>query len=90
VCPKWPERRIRDRDWGRRTTLTEASLLLTVFFLGTNPVAVKPAVADVPPLPFVAMRVVSAGPAVLGLALLLWPGIGRDGGIPYPCQASGL
>jgi drug/metabolite transporter (DMT)-like permease len=75
---------------GRRTTLTEASLLLAVFFLGTNPVAVKPAVADVPPLPFVAMRVVLVGLVVLGLALLLGLGIGRDGGISSPCQESGL
>ena len=51
--------------------LTEASLLLAVFFLGTNPVAVKLAVADVPPLPFVAMRFVLAGLVVLGLVLLL-------------------
>jgi drug/metabolite transporter (DMT)-like permease len=54
--------------------LTEASLLLAVFFLGTNPVAVKLAVADVPPLPFVAMRFVLAGLVVLGLVLLLRPG----------------
>jgi len=55
--------------------LTEASLLLAVFFLGTNPVAVKLAVLEVPPLPFVAIRFVLAGLVVLGLALLL----GRDG-----------
>jgi drug/metabolite transporter (DMT)-like permease len=59
---------------GRRATLTEASLLLAVFFLGTNPVAVKLAVADVPPLPFVAMRFVLAGLVVFGLVLLLGPG----------------
>lgn len=53
--------------------LTEASLLLAVFFLGTNPVAVKLAVADVAPLPFVAMRFVLAGLVVLGLVLLLRP-----------------
>jgi len=55
--------------------LTEASLLLAVFFLSTNPVAVKLAVLEVPPLPFVAIRFVLAGLVVLGLALLL----GRDG-----------
>jgi drug/metabolite transporter (DMT)-like permease len=59
---------------GRRATLTETSLLLAVFFLGTNPVAVKLAVADVPPLPFVAMRFVLAGLVVFGLVLLLGPG----------------
>ena len=59
---------------GKRAMLTEASLLLAVFFLGTNPMAVKLAVADVPPLPFVAMRFVLAGLVVLGLVLLLRPG----------------
>src|SRR5215211_5507824 len=55
--------------------LTEASLLLAVLFLGTNPVAVKLAVLEVPPLPFVAIRFTLAGLVVLGLVLLL----GRDG-----------
>jgi drug/metabolite transporter (DMT)-like permease len=45
---------------GRAAVLTEVSLLLAVFFLGTNPVAVKFAVTDVPPLPFVAIRFVLA------------------------------
>jgi drug/metabolite transporter (DMT)-like permease len=61
----------------RTATLTEASLLLAVLFLGTNPVAVKVAVADVPPLPFVAMRFTLAGLVVLGLVLLLR--LGRPG-----------
>jgi drug/metabolite transporter (DMT)-like permease len=47
---------------GRPEWLTEASLLLAVLFLGTNPVAVKVAVSEVPPLPFVAMRFTLAGP----------------------------
>ena len=64
-------------DKSRTATLTEASLLLAVLFLGTNPVAVKVAVADVPPLPFVAMRFTLAGLVVLGLVLLL--GLGRPG-----------
>jgi drug/metabolite transporter (DMT)-like permease len=59
----------------RAATLTEASLLLAVLFLGTNPVAVKVAVLDVPPLPFVAIRFTLAGLVVLGLVLLL----GLDG-----------
>ena len=60
---------------GRAAMLTEASLLLAVLFLGTNPVAVKLAVLEVPPLPFVAIRFTLAGLVVLGLVLLL----GRDG-----------
>lgn len=58
---------------GRAAGLTEASLLLAVFFLGTNPVAVKVAVAEIPPLPFVTIRFVLAGLAVLAFALLLDP-----------------
>jgi drug/metabolite transporter (DMT)-like permease len=74
VRPKWPGVESETVTGGRRATLTEASLLLAVFFLGTNPVAVKLAVADVPPLPFVAMRFVLAGLVVFGLVLLLGPG----------------
>jgi drug/metabolite transporter (DMT)-like permease len=60
---------------GRAAVLTEASLLLAVFFLGTNPVAVKFAVTDVPPLPFVAIRFVLAGLLLLPVVLL----VGRGG-----------
>jgi drug/metabolite transporter (DMT)-like permease len=60
---------------GRAAVLTEASLLLAVFFLGTNPVAVKFAVTDVPPLPFVAIRFVLAGLVLLPVVLL----VGRGG-----------
>jgi drug/metabolite transporter (DMT)-like permease len=74
VRPKWPGVESETVTGGKRATLTEASLLLAVFFLGTNPVAVKLAVADVPPLPFVAMRFVLAGLVVFGLVLLLGPG----------------
>ena len=56
---------------GRAAVLTEASLLMAVFFLGTNPVAVKLAVLDVPPLPFVAIRFLLAGLLLLPVALLL-------------------
>jgi drug/metabolite transporter (DMT)-like permease len=64
---------------GRAGVLTEASLLLAVFFLGTNPVAVKFAVLDVPPLPFVAIRFLMAGILLLPVALLLGQGrsVGR-------------
>src|SRR5215218_7751055 len=60
-------------------TLTELSLLLAVLFLGTNPVAVKVAVAEFPPLPFVAMRFTLAGFLLLALVALLEPRDGRPG-----------
>jgi len=63
----------------RTATLTEASLLLAVLFLGTNPVAVKIAVAELPPLPFVAMRFTLAGLLLLALVALLGRGDGRPG-----------
>ncbi len=53
--------------------LTEASLLLAVFFLGTNFVAVKYAVGGFPPLPFVALRFTLAGLLLLGLLRILSP-----------------
>jgi drug/metabolite transporter (DMT)-like permease len=65
-------------DKGRAAILTEASLLMAVVFLGTNPVAVKLAVLDVPPLPFVAIRFLLAGLVLLSVALLL--GQGREVG----------
>ena len=61
----------------RAATLTEASLLLAVVFLGTNPVAVKVAVAEFPPLPFVAVRFILAGLLLLALVALLEPREGR-------------
>jgi drug/metabolite transporter (DMT)-like permease len=63
---------------GRAAVLREASLLVAVFFLGTNPVAIKLAVLDVPPLPFVAIRFLLAGLVLLPVALLL--GRGREVG----------
>src|SRR5215218_2249307 len=51
----------------RAATLVEASLLLAVLFLGTNPVAVKVAVAEFPPVPFVTMRFTLAGLLLLAL-----------------------
>src|SRR3712207_918475 len=50
---------------------------MAVFFLGTNPVAVKLAVLDVPPLPFVAIRFLLAGLLLLPIALLLGQGQGN-------------
>src|SRR5215204_6380743 len=63
----------------RAATLTEAPLLLAALFLGTNPVVVKVAVAEFPPLPFVAMRFTLAGLLLLALAALLEPRDGRPG-----------
>jgi drug/metabolite transporter (DMT)-like permease len=62
-----------------RATLVEASLLLAVLFLGTNPVAVKVAVAEFPPMPFVAMRFTLAGLLLFVLVALLEPREGRPG-----------
>jgi drug/metabolite transporter (DMT)-like permease len=61
----------------RASTLVEASLLLAVLFLGTNPVAVKVAVAEFPPIPFVAMRFTLAGLLLLALVALLEPADAR-------------
>ena len=55
-----------DREERRRPALVEASLLLTVFFFGTNFVAVKIVVENVPPILFAATRF-----TVAGLLLLL-------------------
>src|ERR687894_336278 len=63
----------------RASTLVEASLLLAVLFLGTNPVAVKVAVAEFPPIPFVAMRFTLAGLLLFVLVALLEPREGRPG-----------
>ncbi|MDQ3941733.1 MAG: DMT family transporter, partial [Actinomycetota bacterium] len=63
----------------RAAALVEASLLLAVLFLGTNPVAVKVAVAEFPPIPFVAMRFTLAGVLLFVLVALLEPREGRPG-----------
>ena len=57
----------------RVALVTEASLLMAVFFLGTNFVAVKYAVGGIPPLPFVALRFTLAGLLLLGLVFILSP-----------------
>jgi drug/metabolite transporter (DMT)-like permease len=61
----------------RAATLVEAALLLAVLFLGTNPVAVKVAVAEFPPLPFVTVRFTLAGLLLLTLVALLEQADGR-------------
>jgi drug/metabolite transporter (DMT)-like permease len=68
---------VMTEEKGRPEWLTEASLLLAVLFLGTNPVAVKVAVSEVPLLPFVAMRFTLAGLLLLVVVLLL--GLDRPG-----------
>jgi len=62
----------------RGAVVTEASLLLAVLFLGSNFVAVKYTVGEMPPLPFVAMRFTLAGLVALALVRLLEPG-GKPG-----------
>lgn len=61
-------------EGGARASLfVELSLLLAVFFFGTNFVAVKYVVADVPPLLFAATRFTLAGLLLVLLARLLEP-----------------
>jgi drug/metabolite transporter (DMT)-like permease len=71
------ESRAVNRFKDRTTLVTEASLLLAVLFLGTNPVAVKVAVSEVPALPFVAMRFTLAGLLLLVIVFLV--GLDRPG-----------
>ena len=61
------------REKGRSSPLVEASLLLTVFFFGTNFTAVKLVVESVPPILFAATRFTLAGLLLLPLALLSGP-----------------
>ncbi len=62
-------------DSKRSALLSEASLLSAAIALGTNPVAVKYAVGDIPPLPFVALRFTCAGLVVLAFLLFLGSGV---------------
>ena len=60
---------------GRRSrALAEASLLLTAFFFGTNFIAVKLVVADVPPVLFAASRFVVAGLLLYAISRFAEPG----------------
>jgi drug/metabolite transporter (DMT)-like permease len=56
----------RKAERSESTHRTELFLLMAVFLLGTNPVAVKYAVAAFAPLPFVALRFTVAGLLLLG------------------------
>ncbi len=60
----------------RGAVVTEASLLLAVLFLGSNFVAIKYTVGEMPPLPFVAARFTLAGLVALALVRALEPGGG--------------
>ena len=65
----------------RSSAFVEVSLLLTVFFFGTNFTAVKYVVESVPPILFAAARFTLAGLLLLPVALLSGPGgrlAGRD------------
>ncbi len=79
--PVIPDRlECRAIDGGRKAALlAEASLLSAAFALGTNPVAVKYAVGEVPALPFVAFRFAMAGLLLLVLLRLLgqWEPVGK-------------
>lgn len=55
----------------REALVSETFLLLAVFFLGTNPVAVKIAVGDILPLPFVVIRFTLAGLLLL-IIVRIW------------------
>jgi drug/metabolite transporter (DMT)-like permease len=57
----------------RASVLVEGSLLLTVFFFGTNFTAVKYVVESVPPILFAASRFTLAGLLLLPVALLSGP-----------------
>jgi len=61
-------------DDKRSPLLSEVSLLSAAVALGTNPVAVKYAVEQVPPLPFVALRFTLAGFVLLVILRFLEPG----------------
>lgn len=58
---------------GIRSALTETSFQLAAFFLGTNPVAVKYAVSEIPPLSLAALRFTLTGLLLLGLLRLVEP-----------------
>ena len=68
----------------RASTAVEASLLLTVFFFGTNFTAVKYVVEGVPPILFAATRFTLAGLLLLLIVRLFEPGsrLGREDFFP--------
>ncbi len=84
--PKGERRGSEDR---RASALAELSLLLTVFFFGTNFVAVKLVVESAPPLLFAAVRFTLAGLLLL-LLLRVLEGGSRPGGRGEALRLLGL
>jgi drug/metabolite transporter (DMT)-like permease len=68
----------RKDERSKRTHRTELILLVAVFLLGTNPVAVKYAVSAFAPLPFVALRFTVAGLLLLSVVRSLGSGGGVE------------
>jgi drug/metabolite transporter (DMT)-like permease len=68
----------------------EASLLLTVFFFGTNFVAVKLVVADVPPVLFAAARFTLAGTLLFVISRFAEPGTRLKRGDLLPVLGLGV
>src|ERR671910_342617 len=68
----------RKDERSKRTHRTELILLVAVFLLGTNPVAVKYAVSAFAPLPFVALRFTVAGLLPLSVVRSLGSGGGVE------------
>src|SRR5918995_550435 len=68
----------RKVERSRATHRTERILLVAVFLLGTNPVAVKYAVSAFAPLPFVALRFTVAGLLLLSVVRSLGSGGGVE------------
>ena len=76
MCRWWYERRFAFVNGDKRSALlSEVSLLSAATALGINPVAVKYAVGDIPPLPFVALRFLWAGLVVMAFLLFLGSGV---------------
>jgi drug/metabolite transporter (DMT)-like permease len=68
----------REHERSKTPHPTELFLLVAVFLLGTNPVAVKFAVSAFAPLPFVALRFTVAGLLLLGAVRFF---LGSGGGV---------
>jgi drug/metabolite transporter (DMT)-like permease len=81
---------VKEERAPRSTALVEASLLLTVFFFGTNFVAVKLVVADVPPVLFAAARFTMAGTLLLVISRFAEPGTRLKRGDLLPVLGLGV
>jgi hypothetical protein len=76
------------RQEAKRPALVEASLLLTVFFFGTNFTAVKYVVESVPPILFAATRFTLAGLLLLVSCASSSPAAACAGRTSCLCSAS--